>query len=456
MPLFKRRANLAVKRQAILAVKRRANLAVMILTNSVLVILAYLAFTGHSFAVTGISPQGGIIGFESAGATAEPDAPQFALKDGDRVVFYGDSITEQRLYTTYVEHYCSTHYPDRRITFINTGWGGDKVTANDCQPCAGVGGLARIKRDLLDHNPTVVTLLFGMNDGQYQDFDPAIMKVYQDGLRSIIAEVKSKTQARIYVMTPTVYDGTRHTPWSKTDKYNDVLDRYSEAAKQIATGEGLPLIDLHAVTTAALNRAKQQNPSYTFLPDGVHPAEDGQLVMAAEILRAWGVPVQGHVVSARVSPATDTSSASISVSILAPLPWPSPLPSDTMAKTYADIIGEGTVIAQLTGLGPGRYGVSVDGKDAGQFTAEAIAEGLRVGRLSPQATAASDQLASLIRKRADLYFFRWRQIQLPYDKDYQTVGPAAIALDALIEEMRNRARSLGALHKYEITLTRVK
>src|SRR5262249_55763683 len=108
---------------------------------------------------------------------------QFALKDGDRVVFYGDSITEQRLYTTYVEHYCTTHYPDRRITFINTGWGGDKVTGNDCQPCAGVGGLARIKRDLLDHHPTVVTLLFGMNDGQYQDFNAATMNVYEDGLR---------------------------------------------------------------------------------------------------------------------------------------------------------------------------------------------------------------------------------------------------------------------------------
>ena len=45
----------------------------------------------------------------------------FALKDGDRVLFYGDSITEQRLYTSYVEQYVLTHYPDRRITFLNTG-----------------------------------------------------------------------------------------------------------------------------------------------------------------------------------------------------------------------------------------------------------------------------------------------------------------------------------------------
>jgi hypothetical protein len=35
-------------------------------------------------------------------------AQQFHLKDGDRVVFYGDSITDQRLYTTFVETYALT------------------------------------------------------------------------------------------------------------------------------------------------------------------------------------------------------------------------------------------------------------------------------------------------------------------------------------------------------------
>src|SRR5947207_1681349 len=133
-------------------------------------------------------------------AALQARAETFALKDGDRVVFYGDSITEQRLYTTYVEHYVLTHYPDRRVTFINTGWGGDKVSGNDCKPCAGVGGLARIKRDVIDHRPSVVTLLFGMNDGQYRDFDPAILKVYEDGLTAIIRELKSKTAARAYVI----------------------------------------------------------------------------------------------------------------------------------------------------------------------------------------------------------------------------------------------------------------
>src|SRR5438132_4798462 len=52
-------------------------------------------------------------------------AGDFFIKDGDRVVFLGDSITEQRLYTTYIEAYALTRYPKWKLSFRNTGWGGD-------------------------------------------------------------------------------------------------------------------------------------------------------------------------------------------------------------------------------------------------------------------------------------------------------------------------------------------
>ncbi|HAF21319.1 MAG TPA: GDSL family lipase, partial [Blastocatellia bacterium] len=42
-------------------------------------------------------------------ASAQRDG--FYLKDGDRVVFYGDSITEQRLYTAYIQQYVYLRYP---------------------------------------------------------------------------------------------------------------------------------------------------------------------------------------------------------------------------------------------------------------------------------------------------------------------------------------------------------
>lgn len=383
---------------------------------------------------------------------AQKQVAGFALKDGDRVVFFGDSITEQRLYTTYVEHYVLTHFPDRRITFINSGWGGDQVTGNDCGPCAGVGGLARIKRDVIDRRPTVVTLLFGMNDGHYQDFDPALLKTYEDGLSAIIRELKNHANARIYVMTPTVYDGTRHTPWSKTDRYNDVLDRYSEAAKQVAVREGLPVIDLHAVTTAALSQAKQADSAYTFLPDGVHPEPDGQLVMAAEILRAWGAPAPGVEL---IKQSVDAASKAQVISASAPLPWPSPLPSKVMRMVRPEVTRLGQVNLRIAGLPAGKYSVQVDGSEAAEFTAAELDAGIPISSFSARANELSRALAALVRQRSDIYFSRWRQIEVPLAAEYRSVPAALSSLDAVIDEMTRRARALGRPHEYSLVITRI-
>ncbi|MCI0485531.1 MAG: SGNH/GDSL hydrolase family protein [Blastocatellia bacterium] len=375
--------------------------------------------------------------------------PNFALKDGERVVFYGDSITEQRLYTTYVEHYVLTRYPERRVKFINTGWGGDKVTGNECVPCAGVGGLARIERDVIAYRPTVVTLLFGMNDGRYRTFDPATLKAYEDGLSAIIREIKTKTRARIYVMTPTAYDGAHSPPWSQNDLYNDVLDRYSEAAKQIAAREGLTVIDLHSVTAEALRRAKQKKSDYTFLPDGVHPVEDGQLIMAAEILRAWGAG--GTEINERAS---NGQNGSARLNISAPLPWPSPLPSDTIREVRPEVVDPGKITLKLAGLSSGDYSVSVDGAIAGEYTAEQLGAGIAIG--SEKASDASRSVAALIRRRADLFFMRWRQIQVPLEKDYPSTARAISSIDAVIEDMTARARALSKPRSYEVVVTRVR
>ena len=381
---------------------------------------------------------------------AQKQSSDFALRDGDRVVFFGDSITEQRLYTTYIEHYVLTHYPERHITFINSGWGGDQVTGNDCKPCAGTGGLARVKRDVIDHRPTVVTLLFGMNDGHYQDFDPALLKVYEDGLSVIIRELKTKTGARIYVMTPTVYDGTIHFPWSKWDRYNDVLDRYSGAAKQIARHEGLPVIDLHSVTTEALRLAKRADPAYTFVPDGIHPSEDGHLIMTAEILSAWGASPKGEQI---VKKAHVNEGGAVRLNVIAPLPWPTPLPSEKIGSVRPDVIEMGRVSLRILGLSSGRYTINIDGAGAGQYTAEQMAAGIPISSLSAEANEMSTSVATLVRQRADLFFSRWRQIELPLTGKYKSAPVAVSAIDSLLDEMGLGARALSKPHLYRVIIT---
>jgi lysophospholipase L1-like esterase len=383
----------------------------------------------------------------SGAATAD-----FALKDGDRVLFYGDSITEQRLYTSYVEHYVLTHYPDRRITFLNTGWGGDSVTHNGCEMCAGVGGLARLERDVIAHKPTVVTLLFGMNDGNYADFDPAIMKVFEDGLAEIIHQIKARTSARIYVMTPTVYDGTRHTPWSHTDRYNEVLERYGKAAMELANREKLAVIDLHSVTTAALHDAKSIESSYTFLPDGVHPEPDGQLVIAAGILKAWGALEKGLEIN--VQPKLDSHGAS-SFSINAPLQWPAPLPSATLSRAAPQITGLGGIVIKFKGLPSAPFSLMVDGKELGVFNGNQLESGLDLNALPGIDRTSTTKLQALIRQRADLFFMRWRQLEVPFSGTYVHTTSTVSAMDQLIDDLLERERKLAKPVAYQLSISPV-
>src|SRR4051812_37631815 len=87
------------------------------------------------------------------------DLGGFQVHKGDRIVFYGDSITEQELYTKDVEAYLTQRYPDWHLTFFNAGWSGDNAG----------GGKERLNRDVLALKPTLVTVCFGMNDGTYSD-----------------------------------------------------------------------------------------------------------------------------------------------------------------------------------------------------------------------------------------------------------------------------------------------
>ena len=70
-------------------------------------------------------------------AQLAPAQQPFALKQNDRVVFFGDSITDQRLYTTFAETYVVTRFPKANISFVHSGWGGDRVSGGGGGPVGG-------------------------------------------------------------------------------------------------------------------------------------------------------------------------------------------------------------------------------------------------------------------------------------------------------------------------------
>jgi hypothetical protein len=101
----------------------------------------------------------------------------FALREGDRVVFYGDSITEARHYTGFVETYVVTRFPKLDVTFVHSGWGGDGVNGGKGGPID-----TRLARDVLAYEPTVLTVMLGMNDGGTRAFDGGLFEGLLGGL----------------------------------------------------------------------------------------------------------------------------------------------------------------------------------------------------------------------------------------------------------------------------------
>jgi lysophospholipase L1-like esterase len=132
----------------------------------------------------------------------------FAIKEGDRIVFYGDSITDQRLYTTFVETYIVTRFPSLNVSFVHSGWGGDRVTGGGGGPID-----RRLARDVFAYNPTVVTVMLGMNDASYRAFDQKIFEVYSKGYAHLVQSLKSNLPGvRITLIQPSPYDDVTRKP----------------------------------------------------------------------------------------------------------------------------------------------------------------------------------------------------------------------------------------------------
>jgi hypothetical protein len=61
-------------------------------------------------------------------AHAAAPAPTLLLKKGDRVAVVGDSITEQRLYSKFIETYLTVCVPQLETKSFQFGWSGERAS----------------------------------------------------------------------------------------------------------------------------------------------------------------------------------------------------------------------------------------------------------------------------------------------------------------------------------------
>ena len=371
------------------------------------------------------------------------DAGAFFLHDGDTVVFYGDSITEQQNYGRDIETYVLTRYPAWHVKFINSGWTSDMVSG-------GKGGSAetRLKRDVLPYHPTVVTILLGMNDGDYTPFKQSNYDAYTDGLTLLVSRLQKELPGvRLTLLSPTFYDedapGSRHF-----HGYNGVLLKFRDFVKTLGGRRSIPAVDLNAPLAQATREGRRRDPRFTLVPDGIHPNEAGQAIIAATILKAWHA--QAEPTEITLDPASPTPATT-------PLPWPLP---DKAAPAFAVSPLPGALDAfrvRTSDLKSERYDLLVDGKPAGTATREELAAGLDLTRLPglPQNRQAA-RVRDLVQSRLDAWRYLWNTgpnaIAHKGDAPSGAEVAALTAIDQWLDARRDRAREAAQPQTHTFSL----
>ena len=345
-----------------------------------------------------------ILCFSSATRAESP------LKSGDRVVFFGDSWTEQRLYTRFVMDYFTLRYPGLQVSFRNAGWGGDMSG----------GGLARLQRDVLSLKPTVVSICFGMNDAGYTEFKQEFFDKFMVGMTGIVKQLK-QAGIRVVLLTPGFVDTDRVDPKMKI--YNDTLGRFGQGVKDLAEKEKLEFCNIHDLMIDVHAKAKAKDPKYSLNETG-HPTEPGHATIAYAVLKALGCKDQasGLKIDATKAAATpdrcrveDLKVQADSISFKRfdeALPMYLPPAAHSALPFYPFTQELNQYNFTVTGLKTGKWKLTVENMEVGTFTDKELAAGVNLATLPGPWIKIGEQVDNASKEQESLYFTQWRGVSM--------------------------------------------
>ncbi len=412
---------------------------------------------------------------------------EFFVHDGDRVVFLGNSITEQRLYTTYIEAYALTRHPEWKLWFRNVGWGGDTSWLRQrAHPDEGrlfaadeatqqkmvedsVGrGLAR---DVLPLKPTAVSVKFGMNDHAYQPFRQDIFRAYVRS-QTEIAKILEANGARVAFLTPQPIEEKRADP--DKDAKNQSLRKFSDGLKEAAEKTGSRFVDQFDPYMEIMMRERASNPSATVGGgDAVHPGPAGHTLMAWAVLKGLGATPLVSRAEIDCSAKKVASAESCSVSNLKVadgmltfdrLDTALPMPIDSRAQSalrLAPVLEDlSRYELKVSGLPAGQYELLVDGESATKASAEDLAKGLNLSAKAGPITAQAQDVLRLVFEKNNVFFTRWRNVQLfelpGWAKSVDLQAARDTELKRLDEQIADLERQINSARKPKLRRFEVK
>lgn len=375
-----------------------------------------------------------------SGAFAKDAA--FFFHDGDSVVFLGDSITEQKLYTTYIEAYVLTRFPQQKFTFRNVGWGGDTAwlrqrahpneaalfaaPSDEQQKMVEKSVGAGLARDVLPLKPTAVTIDFGMNDHAYQKFREDIFRAYVRS-QTELAKVLKSNGARVALLTPQPIEERRPDP--ENDVRNQSLRQFSDGLKVVCSNEAAVFVDQFDPYMEIMRKERLANPqAFIGGGDAVHPGPAGHTLMAWAILKGLHAP--SLVSSAELDLTRKfrskvvcagncrVSNVKVDKGVLSfdRLDQALPMPVDERAAAalkLAPVLHDlNRYVLKVRGLTADSYELTIDGEAVGTVSKAELSGEYNLAVCPSAITRQAQQVLALVFKKNSIYFDRWRNVQL--------------------------------------------
>lgn len=220
--------------------------------------------------------------FAAVLATTVSCAAQNEIRPEMKIAFFGDSITN-----------FGNANPQGYVNLVMDGLTQNGISAKKIP--SGVNGndsrhlLARIDRDVIAMSPDILILSCGVND-VIQQYDGGTGGVPIEPYRDNITRIIDKAQAagiRVFLMTATPLG---EDPGSER---NARLSGYNQFLHSIAKEKKCVLIDPNAALWKKYKELKKNSPEHRgdyFTCDGIHLNRIGDIVLAEEILRVFGIP----------------------------------------------------------------------------------------------------------------------------------------------------------------------
>ncbi len=201
---------------------------------------------------------------------------KLALGSNDRWCAIGNSITHQGRYLEMIYLYYITRYPNQRFHLFNCGAGGDTATGTLTR---------RMDKDILVHNPTVATIMLGMNDIWWENSGLYPKEYYSKNLEEIVDRLESQN-CRVILIAPSPYDYSVKSN-EPLDTKRLGLERLADEVIVLGKKKNLPVVDFYNPMLQLT--LKQQVVDSTFsllIEDRVHTKPLADFIMGYTFLKA--------------------------------------------------------------------------------------------------------------------------------------------------------------------------